>query len=92
MFSRIAKLFKNARKQPTGQALSQNNQTANASLKEATQEHHALNVTRLNITSSHLQNIQTSMAEKSRAEFAAVTKALNASQQANRSEQELIKF
>ena len=92
MFSRIAKLFTNDRNNTTGQELSQTNQTANATRREATQEHHTLNVTSLNITSSHLQSIQASMAEKSRAEFAAVTKALNASQQANRSEQELIKF
>ncbi len=85
MFSRITKLFKNVRNHSTGQAPSQTNQTA-------AQEHHTLNVTPLNITSSYLKSIQTSMAEKSRAEFAAVTKALNASQQANRSEQELIKF
>jgi ERCC4-type nuclease len=85
MFSRITKLFKNVRNHSTGQAPSQTNQTA-------AQEHHTLNVTPLNITSSHLKSIQTRMAEKSRAEFAAVTKALNASQQANRSEQELIKF
>ena len=92
MFSLITKLLKNARNNTNGQAPSQMNQTANASRKEASQDWQTLNVTPLNITSNHLKSIQTSMAEKSRAEFAAVTKALNASQQANRSEQELIKF
>ena len=89
MFRQIAKLIKNARKK-NGQALSQSNQPADASRKEANLEWHSLDVTRLNITSTHLRNIEASMAEKSRAEFAAVTKALNTSQSVKGSETDLI--
>jgi hypothetical protein len=91
MFSHIAKLFKNAQNKNKGQALSQSNHPANASRKEANLEWKSLDITRLNITGNQLQNIEASMAEKSRAEFAAVTKALNASQGVKGSQKDLVK-
>lgn len=90
MFSKIAKLFRNAQND-NGQAHLQTNPSANASRKEANLEWKSLDISGLNTTSTHLRNIEASMAEKTRAEFAAVTKALNASQLSHPSEKDLIK-
>ena len=90
MFSLITKLFKNARKHPQGQEPLQTNLPANTSRKESHLEWKSLDVAQLNLTSSHLRNIEASMAEKSRAEFAAVTKSLNASQRSKRANKELV--
>ena len=87
MFSLITKLFKNAQNENEGQALSKINHSAKASKKEADLIWQPLDVSRLNITGDHLRSIEASIAEKSRAEFAAVTKALNASQKVNGSKE-----
>jgi len=42
-----------------------------------------LDATKLNLTSQHLRQIEASMAEKARAEFAAVTRELNKNQMSN---------
>ena len=91
MFRKIANLFKKSRNFVPGQEHSQSNQQANASPKEVNLQWKALDITRLNVTSTHLRNIEASMAEKSRAEFAAVTKALNASQGVKGSQKDLVK-
>lgn len=90
MFRQIAKLIRNARNRNKGQAHLQTNPPANASRKEAHLEWKSLEPTRLNTTQTHLRSIEANMAQKTRAEFAAVTKALNASQRADRAEKDLI--
>jgi len=91
MFSQIAKLFKKARNKNKGQAHLQPNPPANASRNEANLEWRSLDISRLNTTSARLRSIEANMAEKTRSEFAAVTKALNASQRIDHSEKDLIK-
>ncbi len=44
-----------------------------------------LDVSRLDLTSQHLRQIEASMAEKTRAEFSAVTRELNSNQLSNAS-------
>ena len=90
MFGKIAKLLKIAQNNE-GHAHYQSNPPVNASQTEANLEWKSLNVTRLDTTNAHLRSIEASMAEKTRAEFAAVTRALNASQHVDRSEKDLIK-
>ena len=65
MFSKIAKLFRNAQND-NGQAHLQTNPPANASRKEANLEWKSLDITRLNITGNQLQNIEASMGTRAR--------------------------
>jgi hypothetical protein len=90
MFGKIAKLLKIAQNNE-GHAHYQPNPPANASQNEANLEWKSMNITRLDTTNAHLRSIEANMAAKTRAEFAAVTKALNASQHVDRSEKDLIK-
>ena len=81
MFSQIAKLFKNAQQLDSGQEPLQTNHAANASAEEAKIVWQPLDTSKLSITSDRLQQIEAGMAEKARAEFAAVTSEFNRSQE-----------
>ena len=82
MLGQITKLFKSARKnnhQPTGHELLQENHTANQNL-----DWQPLDVSKLNITTDKVRQIESSMVKNARDEFAAVMKEFNSSQSARK--------
>lgn len=81
MFRQIFKRIRQAQNEPSsnGQEPYKNQTTANTSQK-AQFDWQPLDVSKLNITSNRLREIEASLAEKTRAEFAAVTSELNRSQ------------
>jgi hypothetical protein len=88
MIGYIAKLIKSARSKnsdnPTGRELLQTNHTANRSSASNSLEWQPLDVSKLNITTDKVQQIEASMVKNARQEFAAVMKELNSSQSARK--------
>ena len=79
MLDQIAKLFKSARKtkpNSTGYAHSKHTQAANSQ----SVEWEPLDVSKLNITSNRVREIEASMVKNARSEFTAVTNQLKSSQ------------
>ena len=81
----LRQIFKRIRQPQTeqnsvGQEPYQNKTTANTSNQAVQLEWQPLDVSKLNITTNRLRQIEASLAEKTRAEFAAVTSELNRSQ------------
>ena len=81
MFRQIFKRIRHAQNEQSsnGQEPYNNQTTANTSQKVQF-DWQPLDVSKLNITTNRLREIEASMAEKTRAEFAAVTSELNRSQ------------
>ena len=80
MFRQIFKRIRPAQTENIGQELYQNKTTANPSNQAVQIDWQPLDVSKLNITTNRLRQIEASLAEKTRAEFAAVTSELNRSQ------------
>jgi hypothetical protein len=90
MLSLINKLFNPAcsdqNNHANGQELLQKNHTAASSSSAHTIEWQPLDVTKLNITTNRVREIEASMVKDARNEFAAVMKELNSSQHARKTE------
>ena len=80
MFRQIFKRIRPAHSDNISQELYQNKTTANPSNQAVQIDWQPLDVSKLNITTNRLRQIEASLAEKTRAEFAAVTSELNRSQ------------
>lgn len=80
MFRQIIKWIRPAQTEINGQELYQNKTTANPSNQAVQLDWQPLDVSKMNITTNRLREIEASLAEKTRAEFAAVTSELNRSQ------------
>lgn len=82
MFRQIFKRIRQPQTEPSsdGQEPYQNKPTVNPSNQAVQIDWQPLDVSKLNITTNRLREIEASLAEKTRAEFAAVTSELNRSQ------------
>ncbi|HKJ27106.1 MAG TPA: hypothetical protein VJ965_05685 [Anaerolineales bacterium] len=86
MLGLITKLFKSARSKNNGPEHYKTNDTANPTSTAYSTEWQPLDVTKLNITTNRVREIEASMVKDARSEFANVMQQLKSSQHARNSE------